>query len=112
MACYGAGSASATISLAAGTVDINGNDTLNCCDCPGGGGGGGGGVVLTCSDPSACNYNQVGPCVFAQAQACERYAITITPGFCAVRTWTAAGFDLNDYYGLPCGEEYPDPAGC
>jgi hypothetical protein len=61
MACYGAGSASATISLPNGTVDINGNSSLNCCDC---GGGGGGGVVLTCSDPTACNYNSPEACIF------------------------------------------------
>lgn len=63
MACYGAGSASATISLPNGTVDINGNSSLDCCSCPGGGGGGGG-VVLTCSDPSACNYNSQAVCFF------------------------------------------------
>jgi hypothetical protein len=68
-------------------------------------------VVLTCSDPSACNYNEGGTCIIPINQACERYALTITPGSCAVRTWSAAGFDLNDYYGLPCGEEYPDTEG-
>jgi hypothetical protein len=65
MACYGAGSASAAISLPNGTVDINGNSTLDCCYCAGGTTPPPGELpILTCTDPAACNYNQVGTCIF------------------------------------------------
>jgi len=71
MACYGSGSASATISLPNGTVDINGNSSLNCCYCAGGNQPPGELPILTCSDPAACNYNQIGTCFYPGK--CDRY---------------------------------------
>jgi hypothetical protein len=64
MACYGEGSASTTISLPNGTVDINGNSTLDCCYCGNPPPGEGELPILTCTDPTACNYNEVGTCIF------------------------------------------------
>ena len=64
MACNGAGSAKPTINLPQGTVDINGNNTLDCCYCAYGNPPPGELPILTCTDPTACNYNQVGTCVF------------------------------------------------
>jgi hypothetical protein len=46
-------------------MDVNGDDTLDCCYCDGvTPPPGGGGVILTCSDPTACNYNEEGACTF------------------------------------------------
>lgn len=64
MACYGAGSAEATISLPNGTVDIDGNSTLYCCYCAGGNPPPGELPILTCTDPTACNYYSSEACIF------------------------------------------------
>jgi hypothetical protein len=45
-------------------MDVNGDDTLDCCYCDGVTPPGGEDVILTCSDPTACNYNEEGTCTF------------------------------------------------
>ena len=94
MACNGAGSAKPTINLPQGTVDINGNNTLDCCYCAYGNPPPGELPILTCTDPTACNYNQVGTCIFPGK--CDRY-IRVR----AAMNWFA---DINGNWIGTCGD--------